>query len=104
MNKKLCLSGLGFALGTVAYIALVATFMNNAEKMMGSVDDKFFAPIVFLTLLVVSAAITSSLVFGKPVMLYLDGSKKDAVKQLASTIAWLVVCLIVTIVIVVLSK
>ena len=104
MNKKLCLAGLGFALGTVAYIALVSGFMTQAEKYFGNTEDGFLAPVIFLTLFVVSAAVTSSLVFGKPVMLYLDGAKKDAIKQLGATIAWLLVSLIITIAIVIFGR
>jgi hypothetical protein len=43
-------------------------------------------PMAMLLLFVCSAAITSFLVFGKPVMLYIDGQKKEAVSLLAYTL------------------
>ncbi len=73
------------SLGVLAYISLVSLFMNNAEKMFGSVDDKFISPIVFLMLFVLSALVTSSLVLGKPILLYLDGLKKEGVRLLIYT-------------------
>jgi hypothetical protein len=39
-----------------------------------------------LLLFVTSAAITGFLVFGKPVMLYIDGKKREAVSLLGYTI------------------
>ena len=93
MNKKLLQSSFLCALGTVAYIAVVATIMTNAEQSFGEMP-KMLAPIAFLTLFVVSAAITGSLVLGRALMMYLDGVKKGAVKQLGMTIAWLAMFLI----------
>lgn len=80
---------LGHALATLAYVALVATAMTQGERLAGEIEKSILAPIGFLLLLVSSAAITGFLVFGRPVMLYLDGKKKESVKFLASTIIFL---------------
>jgi hypothetical protein len=98
-NKKLAWRGLIDALGVVAYIVLVVLFMNNAQKLLGKVDNTYFAPIIMLTLFVLSALVTGGLVLGKPLMLYLDGEKKAGVKLTLYTAAslaviWLVVVLI----------
>lgn len=95
MNKKIILRGLGFAFGEVAYVSLVAFFMFNMEKFFGSKPDSAFAPVAFLILLVISAAVSAALVFGGPVLLYLEGKKKDAIRLFIYTISWLVVFLFV---------
>jgi len=62
---------------------------NVAEVSVGAV----------LMLFVVSATVSGALVFGKPVLLYLDGKKQDAVKLFLTTLGWMVVILILIFVI-----
>jgi hypothetical protein len=46
------------ALGEWAYIALVALLMSNAERFFANTpDNKFLAPVTFLLLFVLSAAV-----------------------------------------------
>ena len=78
----------------VAYIALVATFMNNAEKTFGP-ENKFMAAITMLSLLVFSVAMMGILIFGRPLMWYLDGNKKEAIKLLFSTLGFVFFALII---------
>lgn len=92
MNKLIRRSFLN-ALGTVAYIILVGTIMRNAEKIFGKVDD-IFAPVIVLTLFVLSAAITGSLILGKPVLLFLEGNKSEAIKLFTYTLGWLAIALL----------
>lgn len=76
------------ALGVVGYVMLVAIIMYHADRLFGQMKS-FLAPVTFLMLYVVSAAICGWLVFGKPVMLYWDGMKKEALKLLFMTIIWM---------------
>jgi len=76
------------ALGTVAYITVVATFMQNGSKLFGE-KDNFITPIVVLLLFTLSAIVVGGLVLGKPLMLYLDNKKKEAVSMFLQTAAWL---------------
>jgi len=46
--------------------------------------------VAFLLLFVVSAAITGYLVFGQPILYYLDGQKKEALGLLGYTVFWLI--------------
>ena len=69
---------------TSVYIMIVAFFMTFMEK--SPPDTKLFGPVAFIMLLVFSAAITGSLVFGRPILWYLDGNKKDAIKLLTYTL------------------
>ena len=77
-----------YAVGIVVYITVVATIMQNGEKLFGK-DDDFMAPIAFLLLFTLSASVVGLLGLGKPVSLYLDGKKKDAVTLLVLTIGWI---------------
>jgi hypothetical protein len=92
-NKKLVLFSVLHSLGVLVYVSLVALFMNNAEKIFGKTDNKFLSPVIFLLLFILSALITSSLVLGKPILLYLDGKKTEGVKLLIYTTVSLTVIL-----------
>ena len=92
-NKKLFLRGVLNSLGTVIYIIAVTTFLNNAQRIFGKEDNSFFIPIIMMLLFVLSAPITGSFVLGKPIMLYLDGQKKEGVTLLLYTAFGLAVIL-----------
>lgn len=86
------------ALGTVAYVAVVATLMSNGEKIFGQMSD-ILGPITILTLFVLSAAVTSSLVLGKPILMYLNNQKNDAVRLFIYTLGWLALAIIILMII-----
>ena len=73
------------AIGTAAYIILVVLILFSLQ-IFASKEDNIIIPIAMLLLFVCSVAITGFLVFGKPVMLYLDGKKKEGVSLLGYTI------------------
>ena len=77
------------ALGTVIYVMIVALIMTSAEKAPDETKS-FIIPIAMLLLFLTSATITSSLVLGKPIMLYIDNQKQDAVKLFLYTVSWLI--------------
>lgn len=77
------------ALGTVAYVTLVAVIMTSAEKFFAGQEDTIVAPISFLLLFLTSATITSGLILGQPIMLYLDNQKQDAIKLFGYTVGWM---------------
>lgn len=93
-NNSLIKRAIGDALGTALYVFLVSQIMINGEKIFGEVKDTFFAPMVFLLLFLFSALVTGYLVLGKPIMMYLDGQKKEALKLLFYTGATLFVLLL----------
>ncbi len=76
------------AVGIVVYITIVATIMQNGEKLFGK-EDNFITPIAFLLLFTLSASVVGLLGLGRPVSLYLDGKKKDAVTLLVLTMGWI---------------
>jgi hypothetical protein len=71
--------------GTTIYIILIASFIFSLQ-MFSLKKDIIIIPIAMLLLFVCSAAITGFLVFGKPVMLYIDGKKTEAISLLGYTI------------------
>ncbi len=87
LDKKIIKQSLTFSALAVAYVFVVATVMRNAAKIFGPDEpDNVLAPVALLLLLVVSAATMAVLVFGKPVMLYIDGKKREAVAMAICTI------------------
>jgi hypothetical protein len=82
------------ALGVVVYTTIIAFIMQHGEQIFGKMNN-LLGPVVFLMLFVLSAAIVGALVLGKPVMMYLDGEKKDAVKMFAETMLWLFVATLI---------
>lgn len=76
------------ALLATGYIGLIALFFNYANKIFGA-EDTPLTPVAFLLLFVISAAVMAILVFGRPILWYLDGFKKEAVKLVFSTIGFL---------------
>ncbi|MDO8592657.1 MAG: hypothetical protein Q7R92_02705 [bacterium] len=92
-GKKLIWRSVLNSLGVLAYVSLVVTFMQNAERMFGK-EDNALTGVIVLMLFVLSALITGLLVLGRPIMLYLDGKKAEAVKMLIYTGASLFVLLL----------
>ena len=82
------------ASATAAYVIAVASFLFYAPKVFGPVKS-VLVPIAMLLLFVFSAALTGSLVLGKPALWYLDGKKKEALSLLIST---LVIFLMITLI------
>ena len=78
-----------------AYVAAVGTFMSNASKLFGE-KDTWLTGVAVLTLLVFSAALMGILVFGQPVMWYIDGQKRPALQLLGYTMAMLFGLLVLT--------
>lgn len=79
------------SVGVVAYIILVSLFMSNAEKIFGGQEDTFLAPVAFLLVFTLSAAVVGLLVLGRPVMLYLDGKRREAMNFAGMTIGFLAI-------------
>jgi hypothetical protein len=83
--KKLWKYAILDGLGVYVYILLVAIFMSQANSWFGTEDIKILTPAIVLMLFVISALVTGSLVLGRPVMMYMDGMKKEAVRLVVQT-------------------
>lgn len=75
--------------GTLAYVGAVSWFIANGDRIFGKMSG-YLAPVAFLLLFVISAAITGILVLGKPAILFYEGNKKEAIRLLLLTLSWLV--------------
>ena len=105
-HKKPSLNFISFlsATGVFIYVTAVSWLLSNAEHFFGNVPEpNFLIPVFMLLLFVVSATVTGSLVLGKPLLMYLDGQKKEAVKLLFLTLGWLVAFLVMDVVLLLLQ-
>ena len=73
------------SLGTAAYVILVVLLIYSLGNAFPGDTKTIFIPITMLMLFVFSAALTGTLVFGKPIALFLEGKKKDALALLGMT-------------------
>ena len=86
------------AVGTSLYIVAIASFLFYVPKIFGldRGPDTVLAPIAMLSLLVFSAALVGLLIFGRPILWYWDGQKKEAVSLLVYTLGIFLVITIIT--------
>ena len=75
-NSKLIKSSLINSVIALLYISGVALLMTNAQNIFGK-GDNVFTGIAVLMLFVISAAIMGFVILGRPILMYLDGLKKD---------------------------
>lgn len=94
MNKqKIWLWSAVNAMGVFFYVMLVVWVITNGEKIFGQMQN-FWGPVAFLLLFVFSALVCGILVCGRPIYLWFDNAKKEAVKMLLFTAANLFVILL----------
>lgn len=82
------------ALSVLIYTSAVVWMLFNGQAIFGKASS-FLMPLFILLLFIISASITSLLVLGKPIHLYLSGLKKEAFVLLFATLSWLVFFVIV---------
>ena len=75
------------ALLATGYITLVASFMFYVNhNKIGNGHDTIFIPIALISLFTLSAAVMGYIFLSQPLMLYLDGKKKEAVNLFLKTL------------------
>src|SRR3989338_3516852 len=89
-HTQLALQALLQAVGVFIYIAGIGWILTNGERIFGKMQN-LWGPITFLMLFVLSAAVVGVLIFVRPVLLYLDNKRTEAITLLLTTIAWLAV-------------
>lgn len=94
--KNLSTQKIGFlqALGVLVYCVLVSSFMRYSGQLFDK-GPGFWGPILMLMLLVFSAGLTGSLVFGYPVYLAMHKKIKEALEVLAYTLVFLLFLVLV---------
>lgn len=97
MKAKIVKTAAINASATALYIAAISFFLFYGTRFFDSnKGESVFIPVIMLCLLVFSAAVTSLLVFGRPVIWYLDGRKKEAFSLLAYTLGIFLGIIVVT--------
>lgn len=98
--KEICKQSFWFSAGTAAWISIVAAFMQNANDWFGT-QDSIISISALLILFATSALVVGGLLVGKPIFLYIDGKKKEAVQMLLCNGGWLVLFFVVALIIMV---
>lgn len=83
------------ALSAAAYIFLVVTVMTLVTQPLQDKPDTFFAPIMVLFVLTLSVTVMACLFFYQPLLLFIDGKKKEALELFIKTVGIFAVCTIV---------
>lgn len=78
------------ALLALGYIALIATGLRLTQHF-ATPQDSFFVPIAMLSLFVLSAVLMGTIFFLKPVLMYLDGQKEEAVRLFLTSLGYFAV-------------
>ena len=74
------------ALSAAGYIGLVVSIINLISLTNRDKPDTAFAPVVFLSLLTLSVTVMALLFFYKPLQLFIEGKKKEAVNLSVKTV------------------
>lgn len=74
------------ALVASAYIILVVSVMTFVTEPLRDKPDTLFAPITVLFVLTLSVAVMAFLFFYQPLLLLIDGKKKQALNLFARTV------------------
>lgn len=74
------------ALSASGYILLIVSVLNVLSLTKGGEPDTPFAPVIFLSLLTLSASFMAFVFFYQPLQFLIDGKKKEAVRLLGQTI------------------
>lgn len=74
------------ALSASAYIILVVSVMTLVTQPLRNKPDTFFAPITMLFVLTLSVAVMAFLFFYQPLLLFIEGKKKEAVNLFVQTV------------------
>jgi len=74
------------AVSASAYIILVVSVMTFVTQPLRDKPDTFFAPITVLFVLTLSVAVMAYLFFYQPLLLFIEGKKKEAVNLFVKTV------------------
>ena len=73
------------AISASLYITLIVLTMTSVTQPLRNKPDTFFTPIVFLSVLTLSVAVMAFLFFYQPILLFIEGKKKEAVRLFLQT-------------------
>ena len=73
------------ALSAGLYIVFIVILINYGPTFVRDKPDTLFAPMAMLSLLVLSAGFMGYTFFFQPVLMYLDGQKREAIELFTKT-------------------
>lgn len=76
------------ALAAAIYIFLVVVTMNFVTLPLRDKPDTFLAPITVLFVLTLSVAMMAFLFFYQPLLLFIEGKKKNGVELFVKTVSY----------------
>lgn len=76
------------ALCASTYIILVVSVMTFVTQPLKNKPDTFFAPVTVLFVLTLSVSVMAYLFFYQPLILFIEGKKKEAVNLFVKTVAF----------------
>lgn len=82
MNRKAFIH----ALLAEIYIVSIVLFLQVGTKFVGGEEPSLLIPMMMLSLLVLSVSIMGYLFLAKPLLLYIDGTRKEAVSFFFQTV------------------
>ena len=74
------------ALSASAYIILIVSVMTFVTQPLRNKPDTFFAPITMLFVLTLSVAVMAYIFFYQPLLLFIEGKKKEAINLFVKTV------------------
>lgn len=86
------------AAGAAGYIGLVVVVINLISLTQENKPDTVFAPVVFLSLLTLSVTVMAVMFFYKPLQLFIDGKKNEALSLFIKTVGIFAVFTVVVLV------
>ena len=75
------------AIFAALYIVFIVILITYGPVLVRQKPDNILAPIAMLSLLVLSAAFMGYVFFFQPVLMYIEGQKREAVKLFMKTLA-----------------
>jgi hypothetical protein len=75
------------AISASIYISIVVSIMTYGEKIVPNAAG-IIVPMAFLSLFVLSAALMGYIFFYKPMQMYFDGNKKEALSLFIKTVTF----------------
>ncbi len=97
-KSQIIKSALINSLSAAVYVIIVGSFLYYGPSRFGPINS-VIVPIALLLLLVLSAALLGLIIFAKPVMMYLNDSKKEALQLVSYTVAFLAAVTVIALVV-----
>ena len=74
------------AFASSSYILIVVVIMNLMTQQLSNKPDTFFVPVTVLFMLTLSVAVMGFLFFYQPLLLVIEGKKKEAINLFIKTV------------------